>query len=61
MGHAEQKAVSTAADYLTWEANQTEHHEYIDGEVFAMADTEDRHVTVGGNIYIALRQHLRMV
>ncbi|WP_295851366.1 Uma2 family endonuclease [uncultured Xylophilus sp.] len=49
----------TADDYLAWEAEQTERHEYIDGEVFAMAGAEDRHVTVSGNLYMALRHHLR--
>ena len=58
MGHAEQKAVFAAADYLTWEASQTERHEFIDGEVFAMAGAEDRHVMVSMNIAFAVRQHL---
>ena len=58
MGHAEQKAAFSAADYLAWEAAQLDRHEYIDGEVFAIAGAEDRHVTVAGNLYIALRQHL---
>ena len=58
MGHAEKKADFTPADYLAWEATQMERHEYIDGEVFAMAGAEDRHVTVTMNIAFALRQHL---
>ena len=58
MGHAEQKTVFAAVDYLTWEASQTERHEYIDGEVFAMAGAEDRHVTVAMNLAFAVRQHL---
>ncbi len=58
MGHAEQKAVFSAADYLAWEAAQPNRHEYIDGEVFAMAGAEDRHVTVAMNLAFALRQHL---
>ena len=58
MGHAEQKAVFSAADYLAWEAAQRDRHEYIDGEVFAMAGAEDRHVTVAMNLAFALRQHL---
>lgn len=49
----------TADDYLAWEATQAERHDYVDGEVFAMAGAEDRHVTVTGNVYMALRQHLR--
>lgn len=53
-----QKTVFTATDYLAWETEQIERHEYLDGEVFAMAGAEDRHVTVSGNLYIALRQTL---
>lgn len=58
MGQAAQKIAFTAADYLAWEAEQLDRHEYLDGEVFAMAGAEDRHVTVAGNVYIVLRQHL---
>ena len=58
MGQAAPKTVFTAADYLAWEPAQLDRHEFIDGEVFAMAGAEDRHVTVAGNLYIALRQHL---
>ena len=58
MGPAEQKAVFSAADYLVWEAAQIDRHEFIDGEVFAMAGAEDRHVTVAMNLAFALRQHL---
>ena len=47
---------TTATDYLAWENQQLDRHEYLDGEVFAMAGAEDRHVTVSGNLYIALRQ-----
>ncbi len=49
----------TADDYLAWEATQPERHEFVDGETFAMAGAEDRHVTVTLNIAMALRQHLR--
>ncbi len=48
MGRAAQTPIYSAADYLAWEAAQPERHEYIDGEVFAMAGAEDRHVTVAG-------------
>lgn len=58
MGNAAQKSALTAADYLTWEAAQSERHEFHDGEVFAMAGAEDRHVTAAMNIAFALRQHL---
>ena len=49
----------TAADYLDWEQTQAERHEYIDGEVFAMAGAEDGHVTVVVNLAAALHRHLR--
>ncbi|MBK7003185.1 MAG: Uma2 family endonuclease [Rhodoferax sp.] len=58
MGQAAQKIAFTAEDYLRWEAEQVERHEYLDGEVFAMAGAEDRHVTVAMNVAFALRQHL---
>ena len=58
MGLPAQKPVFTAADYLAWEPAQLDRHEYLDGEVFAMAVAEDRHVTVSMNIAFALRQHL---
>ncbi|MEY8877296.1 MAG: Uma2 family endonuclease [Leptothrix sp. (in: b-proteobacteria)] len=48
----------TAAEYLAWETAQPERHEFLDGEIWAMAGAEDRHVTLAGNIYMALRQHL---
>ena len=58
MAQAAPKPVFTAADYLAWEPDQLDRHEFMGGEVFAMAGAEDRHVTVAGNLYIALRQHL---
>jgi Uma2 family endonuclease len=58
MGQAAHKPVMTTADYLAWEADQKDRHEFVGGETFAMAGAEDRHVTVVGNVYMALRQHL---
>ena len=58
MAQTAQKTVFSAADYLAWEPAQLNRHEFLDGEVFAMAGAEDRHVTVTGNFYMALRQHL---
>ena len=48
-----------AQAYRAWEAEQSTQHEYHDGEVFAMAGASDAHVTVAGNVYMALRNHLR--
>ena len=58
MAQAAQKTIFTAADYLAWEYTQLDRHEFLDGEVFAMAGAEDRHVTVSMNIAFALRHHL---
>ena len=58
MGQDAQKTFFTAADYLAWEPAQLDRHEYIGGEVFSMEGAEDRHATVAGNLYIALRQRL---
>jgi Uma2 family endonuclease len=58
MGQSAEKTVFTAADYLAWEADQLDRHEFLDGEVFAIAGAEDRHVTVSMNVAFALRQHL---
>ena len=48
-----------ASSYLDWEAEQPEKHEYLDGEVFAMAGDSETHVTLAGNLFMALRNHLR--
>ena len=58
MGHAVKTPFFTASDYLEWEATQAQRHEYLHGEVFAMAGADDRHVTVTMNLAFALRQHL---
>ena len=48
----------TAEDYLVWEAEQLERHEFVNGEVFAMAGAEDRHVMVSLRLASALLTHL---
>lgn len=49
----------TVDDYLAGEAESPIKHEYVDGEVFAMGDASDAHVTIAGNIFSLLRAHLR--
>lgn len=56
---AVKKPVFSAGDYLAWEAAQAEKHEFVAGEVFAMAGASDAHVTISGNVFSALRAHLR--
>ena len=58
MAQAAHQPTFSANDYLAWEPTQLDRHEYLDGEVFAMAGAEDRHVTVAMNIGFAVRQHL---
>lgn len=48
-----------AQAYLAWEAEQTERHEFVDGEVFAMTGARDSHNRVAGNVYVALRTLLK--
>ena len=58
MARTVQKPGFTAEDYLAWEPAQLDRHEYLDGEVFAMAGAEDGHVTVTMNAAFTVRQHL---
>lgn len=46
-------------DYMAWEAEQAERHEYLNGEVFAMTGARDAHNTIAGNIFAGLRAVLR--
>jgi len=56
---AAEKLALTADDYLAWEAEQLTKHEFVAGEVFAMAGASDAHVTIRGNVFAELRQQLR--
>lgn len=49
----------TSDDFLAWDATQTVKHEFLRGEVFATAGASEAHVAIAGNLYVALRQHLR--
>ena len=47
------------SDYLAYEAQSPVRHEYIAGEIFAMTGASIRHNIIAGNLYTALRTHLR--
>lgn len=49
----------TTEDYLHLEEQSPIKHEYIDGQIFAMAGASDAHVTIAGNLFAFLRNHLR--
>lgn len=48
-----------AQEYLAWEAEQIDKHEFIAGEVFAMVGARQEHVIVADNLFATLREHLR--
>jgi Uma2 family endonuclease len=45
--------------YLTNEEHSPIKHEYIDGQIFAMTEASDAHVTIAGNLFALLREHVR--
>jgi Uma2 family endonuclease len=59
VGYALQRRRMTAAEFLAWDETQTIRHEFVGGEVFAMAGAGERHIVVAGNLFVALRAHLR--
>ncbi len=59
MGYAAVQLQMTSQDFLAWDATQTVKHEFVRGEVFAMAGASEAHVTLTLNLAMALRQHLR--
>lgn len=59
MGMPAEKIAWTIDQFLAWENEQTERHEFVGGEVFAMTGARDAHNTVALNVATALRAHLR--
>ncbi|MEA3277166.1 MAG: Uma2 family endonuclease [Pseudomonadota bacterium] len=55
---AERHGVSLE-DYLEGEKHADVKHEYIAGEVFAMAGASESHVTLAGNLFAMLHSHVR--
>lgn len=46
-------------EYLEWEERNEVRHEFIDGEVFAMAGSSDDHAAIVGNTFMALIPFVR--
>lgn len=59
MTSAAEQAKISAEDYLAGEETSAVKHEYLAGEVFAMAGAGEAHVTVAGNLFALLRTHVR--
>lgn len=49
----------TPETYLISEEISPIKHEYINGEIYAMAGASDTHVTIAGNLFTLLRNHVR--
>ncbi|MEM6433375.1 MAG: Uma2 family endonuclease [Cyanobacteria bacterium P01_D01_bin.115] len=49
----------TPDEYLQLETESVTKHEYLNGDVYAMAGASDVHVTIAGNIFALLRNHVR--
>lgn len=49
----------TSAEYAAWEREQTEKHEFFDGEVFSQAGGTRRHSLIGSNVLGEVRQILK--
>ncbi len=49
----------TADDYLAGETLSPIRHEYVAGEVFAMAGATEEHATIAGNLFAMLRTQVR--
>lgn len=59
MGLPKLKTKISVEAYLEGEKFSPIKHEFIEGEVYAMAGTSDDHARITGNIYVALSIHLR--
>lgn len=46
-------------EYLEGEELSQIKHEYINGQIYAMAGASDAHVTISGNLFAMLRNHVR--
>ncbi len=54
-----EKITLTAEEYLKGEETAECKHEYQNGEVWAMVGATDNHVTIAGNLFAMLKQHLK--
>lgn len=59
MGFAAEKPFCTPEDYLNLEETSEIKHEYVDGEVYAMAGASERHIRIALNAAFQLRMATR--
>ncbi|MBD2496057.1 Uma2 family endonuclease [Nostoc sp. FACHB-280] len=49
----------SSEEYLQMEEKSSIKHEYIDGYIYAIAGASDPHVTIAGNLFALVRNHVR--
>ncbi|MEA5500164.1 Uma2 family endonuclease [Limnoraphis robusta Tam1] len=59
LSHSCNYSIISHKDYLEGEKVSPIKHEYIRGEVYAMAGGSDAHETIAGNLFVLLRNHVR--
>lgn len=59
MGTPQAAVAFSFREYLAWESEQPQKHEFVRGETFAMAGARRSHVTVCLNLASAFKSHLR--
>lgn len=59
MGLPQPQTHLNRAEFIAWENSQPDKHEFVAGEVFAMVGAQRVHVTIAGNCFARLKDHLR--
>lgn len=59
MGLAQRQPQYTEAEYLAWEREADTRHEYLDGEIYAMAGESEEHGIISMNLALELGNRLR--
>lgn len=59
MSLANRQSSLTETEYLQGELNSNTKHEFIDGEIYAMAGASANHERISGNVYSEIRGHLK--
>lgn len=59
MALAQRHPIFSVKDYLEYERNAPERHEFLDGNVYAMAGESPRHSTICFNLYTIIGNQLR--
>lgn len=59
MGLPAEKITFNREDFIAWENDQPDKHEYLNGEVFAMVGVRDKHNEIALNMVQYIRPHLK--